>query len=428
MFIARAIPVMLALVLGVYVGVAYAQTTELRFVTWRSEAPEVWKQGIADFERQNPGVKIISEIGPQSSTQLHDLLTQKLKNRDPRLDVFVMDVIWPAEFGSAGWTLPLDRYFSKSEQQRFLDAPIAANRYRGSIFGVPLFIDAGLLYYRKDLLTKYRVAPPRTWPELVDAAKKILTAANDPQLIGYSGQFKQYEGLICNMMEFILGNGGKLWDEVAMVSALEQPAARAAVRFVRDRIIGEVSHRGVLAYEEPESLALFTEGRAIFHRNWPYAWAVANDSERSKVAGRVGMAPLPGFSPAQGAAALGGWQIGVSRYSLQPELAWRFAAFMTGANMQKRIALATGRAPTRRALYDDPEIDKKMPQLKSLLETFKQAAPRPVTPVYAPLSNIMQRYFSSVLALHNTDIDKRASFAGRDMNRVLDLLRDRSTP
>jgi len=230
------------------------------------------------------------------------------------------------------------------------------------------------------------------------------------------------------MMEFILGNGGELWDEVALVSALEQPAARAAVRFVRDHIIGEVSHRGVLAYEEPESLALFTEGRAIFHRNWPYAWAVANDSERSKIAGKVDMAPLPGFSPAQGAAALGGWQIGVSRYSLQPELAWRFAASMTGANMQKRIALATGRAPTRRALYDDPEIDKKIPQLKSLLETFKQAAPRPVTPVYAPLSNIMQRYFSSVLALRNTDIDKRASFAGRDMNRVLDLLRDRRTP
>jgi ABC-type glycerol-3-phosphate transport system substrate-binding protein len=302
MIIARAIPVMLALVLGVYVGVVYAQTTELRFVTWRSEAPEVWNQGIVDFERQNPGVKVISEIGPQSSTQLHDLLTQKLKNRDPRLDVFVMDVIWPAEFASAGWTLPLDRYFTTNEQQRFLDAPIAANRYRGPIFGVPLFIDAGLLYYRKDLLAKFHVAPPRTWAELVDAAKKILTAANDPQLIGYSGQFKQYEGLVCNMMEFILGNGGELWDEVALVSALEQPAARAAVRFVRDHIIGEVSHRGVLAYEEPESLALFTEGRAIFHRNWPYAWSVANDSQRSKIADKVGMAPLPGFSPAQGAA------------------------------------------------------------------------------------------------------------------------------
>ena len=70
--------------------------------------------------------------------------------------------------------MPLDRFFTAAEQQQFLDAPILANRYRGQIFGVPLFIDAGLLYYRKDLLEKYGISPPRTWPELVQEAKTIL--------------------------------------------------------------------------------------------------------------------------------------------------------------------------------------------------------------------------------------------------------------
>ena len=96
--------------------------------------------------------------------------------------------------------------------------------------------------------------------------------------------------------------------------------------------------------------------------------------------------------------------------------------------MQKRIALATGRAPTRLALYNDPEIQNKIQTLKSLLETFKQTVPRPATPVYVPLSNIMQRYFSSVLALPSTNIDKRAALAARDMNRVLDLVRERPAP
>ena len=397
-------------------------------MTWRPEDPQVWNQGIADFERQNPGVKIIREVGPQSSTQLHDLIAQKLKNRDTRLDVFVMDVIWPAEFASAGWALPLDRYFTTAEQINFLAAPVAANRYGGQIFGVPLFIDAGLLYYRKDLLEKHKLSPPRTWPDLVDAAKTILARELDPQLVGFSGQFKQYEGLVCNMMEYILGNGGALWDPKRMVSTLDGPAALAAVRFVRDRIIGEISHRGVLAYEEPESLALFTQGRAIFHRNWPYAWSVANDPEKSQIAGKVAMSPLPGFSPGNGVAALGGWQMGISRFSKKPDLAWRFAAFMTGEAMQKRIALATGRAPTRLALYDDPEIQHKIQTLKSLLETFKQTVPRPATPVYVPLSNIMQRYFSSVLALPNRDVDKRAALAARDMNRALDPVRGRPAP
>ncbi len=402
-----------------------AAETELDWVGWKPEAPQVWDQAVVDFERQNPGVKIVREIGPSSSTQFHDLLTQKLKNRDRKLDVFFMDVIWPSEFASAGWALPLDRYFTATEQNQFLEAPILANHYQRQVFGVPLFIDAGLLYYRKDLLTKYALPAPRTWPELVETAKTILARQRDPDLVGFSGQFKQYEGLVCNMMEYILGNGGALWDENRLVGALDQPRALEAVRFVRDHIIGEISPRGILSYEEPESLALFTQGRAIFHRNWPYVWKIANDPETSKIAGKVGMMALPAFPGRKSVATLGGWQLGISRFSTQPDLAWRFIEFMTSAEMQKRIALATGRAPTRRALYDDPALLGAIPQLKSLLPIFKQAVPRPITPVYIPLSNIMQRYFSSALALADADLFTRAALATRDMNRVLDLLREK---
>ena len=407
---------------------AGAQTTLLRIVISNTDTPQLWDGAIADFEKQNPGVKVVKEIAPNSSTQFHDLLTQKLKNRDTRLDVFFMDVIWPGEFASAGWTLPLDRFFSSAEQGKFLEAPIVANRYRGEIFGVPLFIDAGLLYYRKDLLDKYRMAPPRHWPELVEQAKTIVAAERDPHLVGYSGQFKQYEGLVCNMMEFILGNGGALWDEQRLVSALQQERAKQALRFVRDHIIGEISSRGVLAYEEPESVALFAQGRAIFHRNWPYAWRVVHDPEQSRVVGKVGMMPLPAFPGSHGASTLGGWQIGISRFSKIPDVAWRFVAFMTSHQMQKRIAFSTGRAPTRKALYDDPELLAKVPWLESLLQTFEQAVPRPTTPVYVPLSNIMQRYFSAALALPDSKIDQRAALAARDMDRVLDLLREAAAP
>lgn len=405
-----------------------AADTVLRFVTWKTEIPQAWDQAIADFEKQYPGIKIVREIGPQSSTQIHDLITQKLKNRDTEMDLFVMDVIWPGEFASAGWALPLDRFFPRAEQAKFLEAPIEANRYRGEIFGVPIFIDAGLLYYRKDLLEKYQISPPRTWPEMVQNAKTILAREQDPHLVGFSGQFKQYEGLVCNMMEYILSNGGALWDEKRLKSSISAPRAVEAVRFVRDQIIGQISHRGVLAYEEPESMTLFTEGKAIFHRNWPYTWNIANDPQRSTIAGKVGMMPLPSFPAGKGVATLGGWQLAISRFSKKPDLAWRFVSFMTSEAIQKRITMATGRAPTRSALYEDPQVIGKFPQLKSLLETFKQAVPRPTTPVYVPLSNIMQRFFSSVLALPDSEIERRAALAARDMDRVLDLLRESTVP
>jgi multiple sugar transport system substrate-binding protein len=404
-----------------------AHAADIRFVTWR-ETQGFLEQLIKEFEARNPDLKIVREIGPHSSTEFHDLVSQKLKNRDAELDVFFMDVIWPAEFAAAGWALPLDRFFAAEERKKFLPATISANTYQGSIYGVPLFVDAGLLYYRKDILQQYGFAPPRTWPELVEQAKTILAKEKDANLTGFSGQFKQYEGLVCNMMEYILSGNGRLWDERALKGALHQPEAEAAVRFVRDRIVGEISHRGVLAYQEPESLALFTQGKAIFHRNWPYAWEEANDRQKSQVAGKVGMATLPAFPGGKSASALGGWQLGISRFSRQPELAWRFIRFMTGAEVQKRIALQTGRGLARIDVYRDAEIVKKYPRFRTQLEISAQAVPRPQTPVYVPLSNIMQRYFSSAIAVRESNIDKLARLASRDMDRVLDLLRERAQP
>jgi multiple sugar transport system substrate-binding protein len=402
--------------------------TQLRFVTWRSEATEVWQSILADFEARHPGIKVVQEVGPHSSTEFHDLVTQKLRNRDPEMDVFFMDVIWPAEFAAAGWTLPLDQFFSVERQKEFIVAPIQANSYAGQIYGVPVFVDAGMLYYRKDLLDKYTLRPPQTWPELVRQAKLVLAQESDPYLTGYSAQFKQYEGLVCNMMEFVMSNGAALWNEHTLQSTLDDAKAKAAVRFVRDQIIGAISHRGVLAYQEPESLALFTQGKAVFHRNWPYAWEVANDPQRSKIAGKVGLLPLPAFHGQKSVATLGGWQFGISRFSRHPQLAWQFVEHMTSSETQKRIALYTGRGPARKALYRDPEILKKNPQFESQYETFVLATPRPRTPVYLPLSNIMQRYFSSAIAIADSDIDRLARSASRDMDRVLDLLRGRRQP
>jgi multiple sugar transport system substrate-binding protein len=399
--------------------------TQLRFVTWRSEAARVFQQIIADFEISHPGIKVIQEIGPSSSTEFHDLVTQKLRNRDAEMDVFFMDVVWPAEFAAAGWALPVDQFFPPTAQSGFLDAPVKANTYGGHIYGIPMFVDAGMLYYRKDLLAKYQLRPPDTWPELVRQAQFIISQERDPYLTGYSAQFKQYEGLVCNMMEFILSNGGALWDEQRLKSAVHTPPAMEAVRFVRDDIVRLIANRGILAYQESESLALFTQGRAVFHRNWPYAWEASNDSGQSKVAGRVGVMPLPAFSGQKSAATLGGWQLAISRFSRRPQLAWEFVQFMTSSETQKRIALGTGRAPARKDLYHDPEILKRSPQFQSQFETFTLATPRPRTPVYLPLSNILQRYFSSAIAIADSNIEELARSAARDMDRVLDLLRDR---
>jgi len=144
----------------------------------------------------------------------------------------------------------------------------------------------------------------------------------------------------------------------------------------------------------------------------------------SRVPGRAGMIALPFFPGEKNVSALGGWQVAISRFSRTPYEAWKFVEFLTGAESQKEIALTTGRAPARAALYRDPEVLKRYPDFSFRSELFTIAKPRPRTPVYAPLSNVMQRYFSSAIAVPNSDIDQLARLAARDMDRVLDLLRE----
>jgi len=149
-------------------------TIHLRFVTWKPNQPGVWNKIIDIFHQENPDIKIEREIGPHSSTAFHDILTQKLKNKSSDVDVFFMDVIWPPEFAAAGWAMELDDMFTAEEQQAFLPGTILANTYEGKIYGVPLFIDSGMLFYRKDLLEDYGFTPPLTWEELVLQAERIV--------------------------------------------------------------------------------------------------------------------------------------------------------------------------------------------------------------------------------------------------------------
>lgn len=400
----------------------------LRFVTWKPNQPEVWETVLKIFEAENAGVVVKREIGPHSSTAFHDLLTQKLKNKSKDVDVFFMDVVWPPEFAAAGWAEPLDSYFTVQEQQAFLDGPILANKFEGEIYGVPLFIDSGVLYYRTDLLAKYDIFPPETWEDLVNAATTIVEKEKEigNELVGYSGQFKQYEGLVCDMLEVILSNGGDILDSSQKSSMLSDPKSIEPVRFVRDHIIGVVAPRGVLTYQEPESLDLFVQGKAVFHRNWPYAWEVSNDPEKSRIAGKVGITRLPHFPGGRSFSTLGGWQLGISRTSTNKDTAWKFVKFITSSRVQKIFATQAGKAPTRLNLYDDPEVLAANPHFAQMRAVFQTAYPRPRSPLYPAISNILQRYFSKAISSPASDIEKEAKTASMEIDQLLSLTADSS--
>ncbi|MHC4860464.1 MAG: ABC transporter substrate-binding protein [Planctomycetota bacterium] len=386
--------------------------TQVVAFVWKPENPAAWDDLLAEFHEAHPDIRVALEVGPNNSTQLHDLLTQKLRNRDRSVDAFLMDVIWTPEFAAAGWTRPVDGSLPPEERSAFFPGPLESVTWDGRVHAFPFLTDAGLLYYRKDLLEKHGLAPPRTWPELVERAEAILAAEADSRLHGFSAQLKQYEGLVCDLLEYVHANGGRLDDP-------DSPEAIQAITFVRDRIVDAVAPKGVLTYAEQESLDLFRSGGAVFLRNWPYAWAIL---ERSPLAGKVGISVLPSFPGGGSASALGGWNFGVSAFTEHPEEALAFARFMTGPAAQKTLAVREGKAPTRRALYEDPEVLAANPHYADLKPVFEAATPRPMTPVYPRISHILQRALHAAISDRGSDVEalmKDAARRLRDVEREL---------
>ncbi|MDY7037973.1 MAG: extracellular solute-binding protein, partial [Thermodesulfobacteriota bacterium] len=128
------------------------EPTTLVFLTWKPNQPEVWNRLVKAFHHRNPGIHVKFQVGPHSSTQYYAIVAQHLKNKDTHVDLFFMDVIWPPEFANAGWCMDLTPRFPVQDQEKFLQGPIAANRYKGKIYGIPCYLGAGLFYFRKDLL------------------------------------------------------------------------------------------------------------------------------------------------------------------------------------------------------------------------------------------------------------------------------------
>jgi len=344
------------------------------------------KEIIARFEKLNPAIGVEMIEGPAA--------TNIRENMYGTAFVF-MDVIWVPKFASQGWLKPLDGWFGLGQRKEFLSGDIEGSLFEGKIYRVPVQSDGGMLYYRKDLLEKYGLAPPKTWGELVAAAKTIQ---NPPKLWGFVFQGKQYEGLVCNFLEFVWGNGGRLIDAQGAVH-IDSPAAVEALAEMVDAVHKDkIAPKGVLTYQEEEARHMFQEGKAVFMRNWPYAWNLL-EADGSPVKGKVGITTMVrGPRGRQGAATLGGWGYGISAFSKNPEAAWKFIQFATSQESQKLNYLRGGIIPTRKALFKDPDIIEKSPHYEELYNVLAKARPRPAHFAYARISDTLQIHLSAALS------------------------------
>jgi multiple sugar transport system substrate-binding protein len=331
---------------------------------------DILRTQLARFSAER-GIDVRIRATPDSADQRHQLYVQWLNARAADPDVLQLDVIWTPEFAAAGWLLPLDHFAPDVED--FFPATIEANRWRGALYGLPWFVDVGMLYWRTDLYP----AAPDSLEALRDSALRAIERGDVRQ--GVALQAARYEGLITVFVEILGAFGGEILDERGAVVVDADPAVRA-LEWLRAAITDGVVPSAALTWQEEQARFAFQNGGAAAMRNWPYARALLDGSD-SAVAGRFAVAPMPGVPGAgRSTAALGGSQLAINSHSRQREDAWALVAYLTAPAQMRERAREIGQYPSRPSVIEDADIRR----------IIAAARPRPVTPVYTQLSEILQ--------------------------------------
>jgi multiple sugar transport system substrate-binding protein len=368
-----------------------------------SEATLIRRQ-LARFAALHPGTQVDLRVTPDAADQRHQLYVQWLNARVPEPDVLQLDIIWTAEFAAAGWIHPIR---APSAARDFFPALVDADTWRGTLYAVPWFVDVGLLYWRTDLLD----GPPASLGALRTAALEATRSGRARSGLVWQGA--RYEGLVTVFLEHLAAFGGGILDSRGSV-IVDRPAAVRALTFMRDSVGADgFVPASALSWQEEHTRYAFQNGDAVFMRNWPYAWTLLQDGRQSSVAGRVGVIPFPAADGGRESAAIGGGQLAINRYTEEPELAQALVTYLTAPEQMLERARVVGQLPTRRALYEgDALADGLSLPLADVARALDAAVPRPVTPVYSELSELLQVHVHRALSGQEQPEDALSAAAG----------------
>ena len=367
---------------------------------------ELTEAAVTRYMELNPNVTVRVIDTPDFVEDRLGVYLQLFEARSSEGDVFQIDVIWPGDLEEH--FVDLFEYGAADIVGEHFPAIIENNTVDGRLIGIPWFTDAGLLYFRTDLLEKYGYdGPPATWEELEEMAQTIQDgerADGNQDFWGFVWQGNAYEGLTCDALEWIASNNGGSIVSPDGVITINNPNAIEIIDQAAGWV-GTISPPGVTGYGEEEARGVWQAGNAAFMRNWPYAYSLGQ-ADGSAIAGLFDVSPLPAGKDAP-AATLGGWQLAVSRYSANPAQAADLAFFMASYDEQKIRAVEGSLNPTIMALYEDEDVLEASPFFGSLYDVFINAVARPSTataPRYASTSNLFFNAVHSVLT-GNTDAE-----------------------
>ena len=393
----RTLVLFLVLALMVWpAGCAKQNSNQLTLALVEGVEGEALKQAAHDYEAQT-GVHINFVQLPYQNLFEKELID--LNARTGAYDLIMLDDPWFPRFASNQFLTDLTPLLERRGQSEpdadFVEASVNVCRHpyqTGALYALPYVGNSQLFFYRKDLFEKYNLKEPATWDDVFVAAQIIQgreTSANGGKMYGYVMRAAQGNAVVADFMPIFWAFGAEMFDSTGKPT-VNSPQGIAALAFMVT--LGKLSPPGYASFNADEVSAHLLQGTAAMSINWP-AWISAfSDPARSKVMGKIEFATLPGGRK-PGQAEIGNWLIAIPRYSQNQEAAMDFLLWATSAEQMKRSALR-GNPPTRKSLFQDPELVAKFPAYPAQFRSLSTSRPRPRTPQWNEIENAFGIFLS----------------------------------
>ncbi|MCW7946324.1 ABC transporter substrate-binding protein [Streptomyces hygroscopicus] len=337
------------------------------------------------WNQLHPNEKVTFVQLPTDADSQRQQMIQNAETKSDAYTLLSLDVVWTSEFAAHQWIdrLPADQF----PLQKMLKPVVETAKYRGGLYAAPASSDGGMLYYRSDLLKKAGIAePPATWSQMKADCAKVKKLPEGQGMSCYAGQFQKYEGLTVNFSEAVNSAGGVVTDANGKAD-VDTPAAKQGLDFLAGSFKDGTIPKEAITYQEEDGRQAFQAGKLVFLRNWPYMYSLA---EKSKVAGKFAVAPLPGLN-GPGSSSLGGHNLALSSFAKNKATALDFMKFFTNEDSAGTFLKDASLAPPYANLYDDKSLDQQYPYLPVLKQSILHAVPRPRVVQYGDVTSAVQQ-------------------------------------
>jgi len=350
-----------------------------------------------------------------STNERKQLLTRAFRSKSTNIDIFSIDLIWAPRFHK--WCEPLNKHFSAQERAGFLNSAMKACEYQNKLIGVPLFIDMGIMHYRRDLLQQFpdfenlekKLKESITWEEFI----KLSQERPEKGSPFYLFPADNYEGLICSFVEVLVGQNANLL--VSGEINLMTPEAKKGLQLLVN-LIGKykMTPEVVTEFREEDVYQYALAQDAMFFRGWIEELNRYADKYKDKLE-NLHICSLPHWRDGKPVAVYGGWDLMVSKYSKNKEAAIKFLKFATSMEMQKVIYETTRQLPVMKGVYYDSDFVEKHPELLYYKNLLEQGIHRPIIPEYTKISDIISYYVKMAIKKKLT-VEEALAQATRQIN------------